>query len=163
MPRGPRPVTSNFPLSRPARPRDKPLSPIKNQNNSPLRKELKSSDDNITAIITNNIVIDNGNILHTSSSDQTPLPIDNNIGTDRMDYDRENCLILCEKVEDKMVFSPPNKEWMTNRVMELKLVRTRNKLTNFKLESFGETREITVNTKPSSIRNIIPDGNCLFR
>ncbi|CAF1493300.1 unnamed protein product, partial [Didymodactylos carnosus] len=145
-----------------------PVSATFNDIISLQRKKLKSDQDETTEpelIITanNNIMKNNDNQLNMSPTNQPSVQLGNVEKIDLTEEHQTNSVILIEKSGNEMMYSPPNDQWMADRLADLKLFRTRNRKNILNYATFGKTQAISVNTKPFSIKSIQPDGNCFFR
>ncbi|CAF4468288.1 unnamed protein product, partial [Didymodactylos carnosus] len=95
-----------------------------------------------------------------------PLPptvITHDVNTTDDEAKENLCIITEEIIVKKMLFDPPTKEWIMKQLTDLKLIRTRSNLSSIVIPKYGVQRDITINSRPVVIKDIKPDGNCLFR
>ncbi|CAF0915722.1 unnamed protein product [Didymodactylos carnosus] len=106
------------------------------------------------AVATITALEENENIMNLNTSDNQnhhqqgqlpsiPLPptvITHDVNTTDDEAKENLCIITDEIIVKKMLFDPPTKEWIMKQLTDLKLIRTR-----------------------IMIKDIKPDGNCLFR
>ncbi|CAF1380720.1 unnamed protein product, partial [Didymodactylos carnosus] len=127
-----------------------PVSATFNGIISLQRKKLKSDQDETTEpesikTANNNITKNNDNQLNMSPTNQPSVQPDSVEKIDLTEEHQTNSVILIEKSGNEMMYSPPNDQWMADRLADLKLFRTRNRKNILNYATFGQIgNEVTL-------------------